>query len=125
MPFDPEDAMVNPPLPRRADNTIGYNGQHHQQMQLPPPTHMLPPPQQMGPDVSSLYPSHPLPPVPQRRSKDQRIISPEEEEDVRRLFEECEMAKNNAQVLSHSLTFARPEELGTDQLIVVCYFLFG
>ena len=123
MPFDPDDAMFDPPLPRRANNTIGYNGQYHQQMQPPPPTHMLPPSQQTGPGVRSPHPSHPLPPVPQRRSKDQRVISPDE--DMRRLFEECEMAKNNAQVLSHSLTFALPEELGANPLIVVRYLLFG
>lgn len=32
-------------------------------------------------------------------------------EDMRRLFEECEIARGNAQLLTQALTFARPEEL--------------
>ncbi|KAG8908981.1 hypothetical protein FRB99_000084 [Tulasnella sp. 403] len=43
------------------------------------------------------------------------IIPPEE--DIRRLFEECEMAKGNAVLLSNALTFAKPEDVATSPLI--------
>jgi hypothetical protein len=55
------------------------------------------------------------PPVPTR--KDRGIIPPEE--DMRRLLQECDVAKNNAQVLSQALPFATPSTLGTDTLIQV------
>jgi hypothetical protein len=40
----------------------------------------------------------------------QQLISATE--DMRRLFEECEIGKGNAQLLNQALTFARPDELG-------------
>lgn len=40
----------------------------------------------------------------------QRVISADE--DMRRLFEECEIGKGNAQLLNQALTFSRPDELG-------------
>ena len=48
------------------------------------------------------------------------IISPEE--DIRRLFQECEIAKSNAALLTNAMTYAKPEEVvagGADGLIRV------
>ena len=46
----------------------------------------------------------------QKSSIRQQVISATE--DMRRLFEECEIGKGNAQLLNQALTFARPDELG-------------
>jgi hypothetical protein len=43
------------------------------------------------------------------------------DEDVKRLFEECEIAKGNAHVLSQALAYARPEELQENNVIQVSY----
>ena len=58
------------------------------------------------------------PPAPPR--KDRGIIPPEE--DMRRLLQECDVAKNNAQVLSQALPFATPATLATDPVIQVGFF---
>lgn len=50
----------------------------------------------------------------------QMIISPEE--DIRRLFQECEIAKSNSGLLTNAMTYAKPEEIvagGSDGLIRV------
>lgn len=47
----------------------------------------------------------------------QQVISATE--DMRRLFEECEIGKGNAQLLNQALTFARPDELD-GPVISVC-----
>jgi hypothetical protein len=49
--------------------------------------------------------------APQRKQslRRNRIIPPEE--DMRRLFQECKIGNGNAQLLSESLTFAKPEDL--------------
>lgn len=41
------------------------------------------------------------------------------EEDVRRLFEECDIAKSNANVLSQALAFATPDALPKNKVIIV------
>ena len=52
------------------------------------------------------------------KSKDGKyIISPEE--DIRRLMEECEMARGNAQFLSSQLAYAKPRDLTTNDVIKV------
>ncbi|KAG9037628.1 hypothetical protein FRB95_004848 [Tulasnella sp. JGI-2019a] len=59
----------------------------------------------------------PQPPLQTRPSRG-GIISPEE--DMRRLFEECELARGNAQMLSNALVYARPEEVlkGTATVLI-------
>ena len=54
------------------------------------------------------YPTQPQ--VYPQSSIRQQVISATE--DMRRLFEECEIGKGNAQLLNQALTFARPDELG-------------
>ncbi|KAF8515729.1 hypothetical protein BU17DRAFT_93374 [Hysterangium stoloniferum] len=51
----------------------------------------------------------PTPPVHSPGSIREQVIPPHE--DMRRLFEECEIGRGNAQLLNEALTFARPEEL--------------
>ncbi|CAG8698336.1 1680_t:CDS:2, partial [Acaulospora colombiana] len=51
--------------------------------------------------------------------KDRGIIPPEE--DIRRLFQECDVAKNNAQVLSGALPFATPANFSSDPVIQEFY----
>lgn len=47
------------------------------------------------------------------RESVQNLVVPLEE-DMRKLFEECEMARGNAQLLMNSLTYAKPEDLYGD-----------
>ena len=81
--------------------------------------------QQRAFEASQQYPQpyrvSPAPPVPSR--KDRGIIPPEE--DMRRLLQECDVARNNAQVLSQALPFATPNTLGSDPLIQVNLAGFG
>ncbi|KAG8830378.1 hypothetical protein FRC18_008187 [Serendipita sp. 400] len=63
------------------------------------------------------YRTHATPPVPTRR--DRGIIPPDE--DIRRLFQECEVAKTNAQLLSNCLTFASPSTFSADPVIQEFY----
>ena len=51
-----------------------------------------------------------------RRYQQQRVIPPEE--DIRRLFQECKIARGNTDLLSQSLAFAKPDALDTDLIPV-------
>ncbi|KAH9988894.1 hypothetical protein BJV77DRAFT_1019728 [Russula vinacea] len=128
VPFDPDDAMFNPPSPRRstaAPLPPSYQPPVHLQVlqTAPPPTTQ---PQAPPPPV----PPQPLPPQPQTQAPQlpsrakretpslgqlQRVIPPEE--DMRRLFQECRFANGNAQLLSEALTFASPEDLRDKEII--------
>lgn len=44
-----------------------------------------------------------------RRRYEERVIPPEE--DIRRLFQECKIARGNADLLSQALGFAKPDAL--------------
>lgn len=68
-----------------------------------PPLNGAPPSQQQAYDTQKKPKNH------RHRSSRMGIISPEE--DMRRLFEECKIAKNNAALLNNALTFAKPEEV--------------
>lgn len=57
---------------------------------------------------ANLYPN--LPPFYSKPNLGQQLISANE--DMRRLFVECEIGKGNAQLLNQALTYARPDELG-------------
>lgn len=86
------------------------------------PTVSKPVPRQIG----SLAP-HPEPHRPEIASRKQSsngVIS--YEEDVRRLFQECNIGKGNAQLLSEALAFAAPEDLKEKEIIKVplVYFSF-
>lgn len=51
-----------------------------------------------------------------RRYQQQRVIPPEE--DIRRLFQECKIARGNADLLSQTLAFAKPDALDADLIPV-------
>ncbi|KAH0834019.1 hypothetical protein J3R83DRAFT_11255 [Lanmaoa asiatica] len=102
VPFDTDDAMFSPPvvsLPRPLS-----------QYSLETPTFA----QTFSPD--ELAPTPPLserpPPQSRRRYPQHRVIPLEE--DIRRLFQECKIARGNADVLSQTLAFARPDALDAD-----------
>ncbi|KAH9922326.1 uncharacterized protein BXZ73DRAFT_104144 [Epithele typhae] len=132
VPFDTDDAMFYPVTPR---HSVGPNS-------LQPPI-LDPQPQPQHPH--SLQPGHPqalqrnpsqLPqqpptlhqPQPQRppatvtsskpRSRN-RVIPPEE--DIRRLFQECKVGRGNANLLSEALTYAKPEDLRSKDIIKEFY----
>ncbi len=41
------------------------------------------------------------------------------DEDVKRLFEECAIGKQNVQLLNEALTYAGPEDLLTNKVLIV------
>lgn len=51
------------------------------------------------------------------RSSRNRVIPPEE--DIRRLFQECKVGRGNANLLSEALTYAKPEDLKSKDIIKV------
>ncbi|KAI0651280.1 hypothetical protein C8Q79DRAFT_996771 [Trametes meyenii] len=53
------------------------------------------------------------------RSSRNRVIPPEE--DIRRLFQECKVGRGNANLLSESLTYAKPEDLKSKDIIKEFY----
>jgi len=133
-PFDPDDAMFNPPSPRRSTAislTPSYPPVHPQSLQAAAPPNTQPqaqPPPQTQPQSQ---PPQPQPQTqaqaqalqqPSRTKRDapghgqlQRVIPPEE--DMRRLFQECRFAHGNAQLLSEALAFASPEDLQEKEII--------
>ncbi|KAI0277856.1 hypothetical protein BGY98DRAFT_977023 [Russula aff. rugulosa BPL654] len=137
VPFDYDDAMFNPPSPRRSTVTplpAGYQPpMHPQSLQTtqtapalnaqplaPPP----PPPQQ--PQSQPLQPQSQTTQQPNRAKREapshgqlQRVIPPEE--DMRRLFQECRIANGNSQLLSEALAFASPEDLREKDIIKEWY----
>ena len=126
MPFDPKDAMFSPPA-RKLPKPMPPPSQEPPKPQPQAQNYSsTPTPYQMPPPNAPYPPSKDVPSTKERpsksRSKTKGVISPEE--DIRRLFEECEMAKANASMLSQSLTFARPEDVlagGQGALIRVGY----
>jgi hypothetical protein len=122
VPFDPDDAMFNPPSPRRSSAfspTPGYPPVHPQSLQsptLPNVQSQTPPPSQpQPPSQTPQLPSRPKREAPTNQGLMQRVIPPEE--DMRRLFQECRFAHGNAQLLSEALAFASPEDLREKDII--------
>ncbi|KAH8977421.1 hypothetical protein EDB92DRAFT_1917348 [Lactarius akahatsu] len=121
VPFDPDDAMFNPPSPRRSSAfspTPGYPPVHPQSLQSPAVPNVqpqTPPPSQPQPQTQT--PQQPTRPKREAPNQGllQRVIPPEE--DMRRLFQECRFAHGNAQLLSEALTYATPEELREKDII--------
>ena len=65
------------------------------------------------------------PPVPRSPSRSRNVQSQviPIHEDMRRLFEECEIGRGNAQLLNQALTFARPDELSGPVITVGSHLL--
>ncbi len=121
MPFDPDDAMFNPPSPRRSSAfspTPSYPPVHPQSLQsptVPNVQHQTPPPPQPQPQTQT--PQQPTRPKREAPNQGllQRVIPPEE--DMRRLLQECRFAHGNAQLLSEALMYASPEDLREKDII--------
>ncbi|KAL7278621.1 hypothetical protein ACG7TL_007622 [Trametes sanguinea] len=103
IPFDNDDAMFYPATPRHSPPSRPHSQPrvHHDQQgatpQRPPPT--------VTPGKT--------------RSSRNRVIPPEE--DIRRLFQECKVGQGNASLLSESLTYAKPEDLKSKDIIKEFY----
>jgi hypothetical protein len=102
VPFDIDDAMFNPPMPRP---TSEYS--------LDP--NVYPNPSYKQQHASPMLELQEAPPGIKRnrslRSRN-RIIPPEE--DMRRLFEECTVGQGNATLLSEALAYSGPNDLEGD-----------
>lgn len=96
IPFDTEDAMFSPPVPSLPRPLSQYS--------LETPTFAQ---QAFSRELSPTPP--PSIEQPQQPDRHQRIIPLEE--DMRRLFQECKIARGNALLLSEALAFAKPEAL--------------
>ncbi|KAI0082116.1 hypothetical protein K474DRAFT_1767913 [Panus rudis PR-1116 ss-1] len=68
---------------------------------------------------ASPIPPHQRPHHAKQKPSEARIIPPEE--DIRRLFQECKVAKGNASLLSEALAFAKPEDLKNKPIIKEFY----
>ncbi|KIJ60449.1 hypothetical protein HYDPIDRAFT_139136 [Hydnomerulius pinastri MD-312] len=106
VPFDTDDAMFSPPvasLPRPLSQysleTPTFAQQTFARDQLAP----TPPPIERTPTGQLQT---------RRRRQQQRVIPLDE--DIRRLFQECEFARGNAELLSGTLAFAKPDALDSD-----------
>jgi hypothetical protein len=118
IPFDTSDPMFIPPDPNIHSNLPNgkANAKHPRDS---PPLGSPKPYQQTNNNLQA-----PRTITKQHRSRGslgtnvQRVIPVDE--DVRRLFEECDIAKSNAHVLSQALTYARPEDLQENSVIRVC-----
>ncbi|GBE87135.1 hypothetical protein SCP_1003820 [Sparassis crispa] len=89
IPFDASDAMFQPP-PR-----------HHYASHPDQPPQVPPRPPSSG--------------IPHKKISRHHVIPPEE--DMRRLFQECKVGRGNAALLSESLTYAKPEDLKSKDII--------
>ncbi|KAF8553627.1 hypothetical protein OG21DRAFT_1463829 [Imleria badia] len=100
VPFDTEDAMFSPPVVSLPRPLSQYSletpifAQSFARDELSP----TPPPLERRPSG--------------RRYQQQRVIPPDE--DIRRLFQECKIARGNADLLSQTLAFAKPDALDAD-----------
>lgn len=116
IPFDTEDAMFTPPVapPRRPSSQYSLETPVFAQSVSRDDLTPTPPPPDRPP-VRTIFrflsvafnvrsQSH-------RRLQQHRVIPLEE--DMRRLFQECKIARGNADVLSQTLAFAKPDALAT------------
>ncbi|KAI9571856.1 hypothetical protein HD554DRAFT_2213278 [Boletus coccyginus] len=100
VPFDTDDAMFSPPVVSLPRPLSQYSletpifAQSFSQDDLSP----TPPPLERRPSG--------------RRYQQQRVIPLEE--DIRRLFQECNIARGNADLLSQTLAFAKPDALDAE-----------
>jgi len=105
IPFDTDDAMFQPP---NIGQGPGYDVPIVSYQELDPP----------------LLDSVPITPVPRPNMKrkspvSNRIIPPDE--DIRRLFQECNIGQGNAGLLSEALAVCKPEDLKKQDVIKEFY----
>ncbi|KAI0632879.1 hypothetical protein C8Q77DRAFT_1058522 [Trametes polyzona] len=117
IPFDNEDAMFYPATPRHSagPNTL----QPPNLAQRPPATTRPSSHPQIHSDQRGTQRPPPTATPGKTRSSRNRVIPLEE--DIRRLFQECKVGRGNANLLSESLTYAKPEDLQTKDIIKEFY----
>jgi hypothetical protein len=118
VPFDTEDAMFNPPTPRRMSAYNTHAVQNHvaplEPLRSPAHAEMAitgSPGTGGGPGQP-----HQRPPHTHHKQSRNRVIP--QDEDIRRLFQECNVGRGNASLLSNSLTYAKPKDLKKDLIQV-------
>lgn len=91
IPFDPDDAMFNPPVQHRTPSSTGnYSVESHDL-----------------PNSRSNYP----------RTSPNDLIIPLDE-DIRRLFQECKVGRGNAALLAEAVTYTKPEEIKEKEIVI-------
>ncbi|KAI0668846.1 hypothetical protein C8Q78DRAFT_212551 [Trametes maxima] len=116
IPFDTEDAMFYPATPR---HSMGPNSMQPPVLDPRPRGQSHPQPHSQEQHGSTPHrPSATATPGKTRSSRN-RVIPPEE--DIRRLFQECKVGRGNANLLSESLTYAKPEDLKSKDIIKEFY----
>ncbi|KAI0309899.1 hypothetical protein OF83DRAFT_1166758 [Amylostereum chailletii] len=105
-PFDNDDAMFNPPAPRRR-SFVPPSSWPPQPAQSPSPNI---PSKELGQQQQQ---TSPKPPSAKTKHTSSRTRVIPVEEDIRRLTQECRYAHGNATLLSEALAFARPEDLAS------------
>lgn len=91
IPFDPQDAMFNPPVQGRTPSATGnYPADSHDPL-IP----------------QSNYP----------RTSPNDLIIPVDE-DIRRLFQECKIGRGNAALLAEAVTYTKPEEMKEKEIVI-------
>jgi hypothetical protein len=104
IPFDTEDAMFNPPTPRRMSAQVAPAHA--------PPLQPLRSPAQQDDTWPPSDPRHnPAPPKAKHAPHPSKNRVIPVEEDIRRLFQECKVGRGNASVLVQNLTYAKPQDL--------------
>jgi hypothetical protein len=121
VPFDPEDAIFNPPI-QRPSRTIDDS---YEIIPSPRPEEYIPgmvsnvylmsfSAVTIGILQTKIFSNHKNPPH-------NRVIPLEE--DIRRLFQECEVGRGNASFLSEALMFAKPEDLKEREIVKASHHL--
>lgn len=91
IPFDPDDAMFNPPVQRGTPSSTGnFSIDSH--------------------DV-------PNPQFNFTRTNPHDLIIPLDE-DIRRLFQECKIGRSNAALLAEAVTYTKPEEMKEKETVI-------
>lgn len=126
IPFDMQDAMFDPTMTGRARTFTSPTPQGtYGNTPLSPPVHG---PNTRRQDSDQVHgsrlrnrrdrelPQTPRTPQPPRR-RDREYIPPEE--DMRRLFEECEVALYNTHIFNEALAYATPDSFRSNSVIKV------
>ena len=115
IPFDKDDAMFDPTQGNRSRTLtspvpqMAYVNTHH--------SPQVPRPNTVRQDSDQGRAGRQRPHLPKPPKPDRGLIPPEE--DIRRLFEECEVALYGTRILNEALAFATPESYRRNPVIKV------
>ncbi|KAF9784714.1 hypothetical protein BJ322DRAFT_1007361 [Thelephora terrestris] len=91
IPFDPDDAMFNPPVQRRTPSSVDSQVRRADDQ----------------PNPQSKY----------SNTSPNDLIIPLDE-DIRRLFQECQVGRGNAALLAEAVTYTKPEEMKEKEIVI-------